>query len=471
MPELRCDVAIIGAGTAGLAAERSARGNGAKTLLIDDRFAGTTCASVGCMPSKLLIAAADAAHAVRRAGIFGIGAQDQVIDGVAVMARVRRERDKFVAGVKSSFERLPASVIVEGRARFVDRTTLELEDGRQISARAIVIATGAKTSIPDGFEEVRDRILTNETIFDLPDLPASIGVVGAGPLGLELAQALARLGVGVRVFDRGKTLGAFVDQEVADDFRKILIKELSITLGVRLTARPDGDGVLLSWTGAETGEKRFERLLMAAGSPPQLKDLELDKAEIELDDHGTPTFDRSTLQCGDAPIFIAGDADHDRPVLHEASSEGTIAGRNAASFPHVTPGTRSVPLSIMFTDPPLAVIGKVPSADEPRLLGCASYEDQGRAKVFARNAGLAHLYADPHDGRLTGATMTGPGVEHSAHLIAWAVQQGMTATDVLDMPFYHPTYEEGLKPALRMICQKVHAPIPPDRDQGDPPGS
>ena len=125
----------------------------------------------------------------------------------------------------------------------------------------------------------------------------------------------------------------------------------------------------------------------------------------------------------------------------------------------------------MFTDPPLAVIGKVPKPGERYVLGCASYEYQGRAKVFARNAGLAHLYANPRDGRLTGATMTGPGAEHSAHLIAWAVQQGMTATEVLDMPFYHPTYEEGLKPALRAICHEVHAPVPSDRDQGDQLGA
>ena len=271
MTDLNCDVAVIDAGTAGLAAERSARRSGATTLLVDDRFAGTTCASVGCMLSKLLIAAADAAHAVRRASIFGLVAQDPVVDGAAVMARIRGARDKFVAGVKSSFEKLPAGVTVQGRARFVDCTTLQLEDGSRISASAIVIATGAKTSIPAGFEDVRDSILTNETIFDLPNLPTSIGVVGAGPLGLELAQALVRLGVEVMVFDRGKTLGAFVDQVVAEDFRRILSEELPITLAVRLAAKPDDDGVLLSWTGAENGERRFDRLLMAAGSSPQLK--------------------------------------------------------------------------------------------------------------------------------------------------------------------------------------------------------
>lgn len=469
---LTCDVAIIGAGTAGLAAERSARRRGARTLLIDDRFAGTTCATVGCMPSKLLIAAADAAHAVRRAHLFGIETSDPVIDDKAVLARLHSARDKFVAGVKASFGELPEGVAVKARAHFTGPTTLALDDGRSVSARAIVIATGSVTSIPPAFDPVRDRILTNETLFDLTELPRSVGVIGAGPLGLELAQALVRLGVEVMVFDQGSRFAALADAAVADNLRALLSREMPIHLGVTPVARAEGDGVMLSWTGESEGERRFDRLLLAAGRPPQVAGLGLEQAAIALDDHGTPCFDAHTMQCGDAPIFIAGDADHDRAVLHEASSEGTIAGRNAASFPEVTPGTRFVPFSIMFTDPPMAVIGTVPEPGElSHVVGCASYEDQGRAKVFARTGGLVHLYADRDGGRLIGASMVGPGVEHSAHLIAWAVQQRLTATEVLDLPFYHPTYEEGLKPALRSICQTVHAPTPPDRDDGVLPGS
>jgi dihydrolipoamide dehydrogenase len=485
MSDLTCDVAIIGAGTAGLAAERSARRQGAKTLLIDDRFAGTTCAAVGCMPSKLLIAAADAAQAVRRAGIFGIEAGEPRVNGAAVMARVQRERDLFVAAAKKSFAELPEGVMIRGRARFADRTTLVLDDGRRISARAIVIATGASSRIPKAFEAVRDRVVTNETIFDLKDLPRSVGVIGAGPIGLELAQALIRLGVDTMVFDEGETFAALADEKVAAAFREILEREMSITLGVELEARADGEGVVLSWApkakdapknaanakdGAK-GERRFERLLLAAGRPPQLDGLDLEKAGVALDEHGTPEFDHSTLQCDGTSVFIAGDADQDRPVLHEASAEGTIAGRNAATFPEVTRGARSVRFCIMFTDPPVAVIGKTPSSSDGYVVGSASYENQGRAKIFARAAGLAHLYADPEDGRLLGATMTGPGIEHSAHLIAWAIQRGLTASEVLDLPFYHPTYEEGLMPALRAICKEVHAAESPDRDGGVLPGS
>ncbi len=471
MDELICDVAIIGAGTAGLAAERSARSNGAKTLLIDESFGGTTCASVGCMPSKLLIAAAGAAHAVRTAPVFGVAATP-TIDGAAVMARVRKERDKFVAGVEESIAKIPDDVKIRARARFTGPTTLALDDGRTVRAKAVVIATGSSPLIPETFDAVTDRVLTNETIFDLETLPGSIGVIGAGPIGLELAQALARLGVETMVLDKGETVAALRDPHVAEALHAILARELPIVLGVETEAVPDGEGVRLSWTGEDSGERRFDYLLVATGRPPRLKGLGLETTGLDLDDHGSPTYTTETMQCGDAPIFLAGDADHDRTVLHEASSEGTIAGRNAACFPHVTAADRMVPFAIMFTEPSVAVIGVVPKDGAPDIVvGTASYTDQGRAKVMACNAGLVRFYADAADGKLTGATMAGPGVEHSAHLIAWAIQSGWTATETLALPFYHPTFEEGLKPALLAICHAVHAKPPQFRDDGFLPGT
>ena len=471
MVDLACDVAIIGAGTAGLAAERSARANGATTLLIDDRFAGTTCTTVGCMPSKLLIAAAESAHAVRRAGVFGVRVALPIVDGPAVMDRVRRERDAFVARVKESFEALPAGVAVRAFARFVGPNELMLDDGRRVKARAFVIATGSAPHIPSHFEAVRDRLLTNETLFDLPDLPKSVGVVGAGPLGLEMAQSLARLGVDVVVFEPGERIAGLADDPVEATLRAILEREFPIHTGVELSAEPGQDGVRLKWTKGRDGERTFERLLISTGRPPKLRGLGLDRTGLALDDHGTPRFDPHSLRCGDSSIFIAGDADHDRPVLHEAAAEGAVAGWNAAAWPAVHPEQRDVSLSIMFTDPPMAVIGTGAKSKEAKIVGCASYADQGRAKIMDRAAGLAHLYADPVDGRLIGACMVGPGVEHTAHLIAWMVQLRQTADDVLSLPFYHPTIEEGLKPALEEICDQLDRRLPANRDAGPSPGA
>ncbi len=469
MTALDCDVAVVGAGTAGLAAERSARRAGAKTLLIDDGFVGTTCASVGCMLSKLLIAAAHAAHAIRAAAVFRIGAQEPMIDGPAVMRRVRLERDAFLAGTLKSIAVIPDEIKVRARAHLLDQTRLALDDGRIVFAKAIVIATGSRPMVPPTFEALGPLALTNETIFELSDLPASIAVIGAGPLGLELAQALVCLSVNVEVFDQGERLAGLQDSDVTAELKSILAQDMPIRLGVKISVERDGDAVSLSWSGTSDGTKRFERLLIATGRPPQLEGLGLAASGLALDKHGTPLFDRNTMQCGMAPVFMAGDACGQAPVLHEASSEGVIAGRNAASFPTVHPASRSVAFAIMFTDPPLAVVGK-PSADGD-VIGSASYADQGRAKVEARNAGLVRLYADPEHGRLTGAALLGPAMDHMAHLLAWAIERGETATSLLNMPFYHPTFEEGLKPALREICKAVEVQGSSAHDEGNPPGA
>jgi dihydrolipoamide dehydrogenase len=465
MADLACDVAIVGAGTAGLSAERSARRAGARTLLIDDKFAGTTCATVGCMPSKLLIAAGHAAHAVAQAPLFGVMVDRPRIDGTAVMRRVRAERDRFAGATRDDIATLPDDVRVHAIARFTAPDRLALDDGRTVGAKAIVIATGATPVVPMPFAALGDRVLTNESVFELDDLPASLAVIGAGPLGLELAQAFARLGVRVAVFDQADTPGHVKDARVAEALGILLREEMALHFGVTPEPRSDRGGVHLTWEG---GEETFERVLVAAGRRPALDRLNLAATGLALDDKGVPLFDPGTLQCGTRPIFLCGDADADRPVLHEASNEGAIAGANAATWPDIHPARRQPAFSIMFTDPPLAVIGE-PRRDD-MVIGEASYADQGRARAMARNRGVARLYADKRDGRILGATLLAPGGEHLGHLLAWAIAGEQSARDLLERPFYHPTFEEGLKPALRHICAGIEAPVPSTEDQGTPSG-
>jgi dihydrolipoamide dehydrogenase len=150
-------------------------------------------------------------------------------------------------------------------------------------------------------------------------------------------------------------------------------------------------------------------------------------------------------------------------VLHEASAEGAIAGRNAALFPNVRKAKRSVPLAIMFTDPALATIGATPS--DAMVVGSNSYADQGRAKVEARNAGVVRVYADRDRGVIKGACLFGPGMDHIAHLFAWAIERSETASA------YHPMFEEGLKTALREICEAVGSPELKDMDFVAAPGA
>lgn len=175
------------------------------------------------------------------------------------------------------------------------------------------------------------------------------------------------------------------------------------------------------------------------------------------------------MQCGDSSIFLAGDAAADRPVLHEASAEGALAGCNAASFPKVTAQQRGASFSVMFTDPPLGLIGQ--HSGDGLICGDSDYSRQGRAKVEGRAEGLVRIYAGASVGTLKGAVLFCPGADHLAHLLVWAIDAGVEASTLLERPFYHPTFEEGLKSALRQICESVGIAPPPLRDWGAPPGA
>lgn len=460
MRHLTCDVAIIGAGTAGLAAREAAAAEGARVLLVDDGPGGTTCARTGCMPSKLIIAAAGAAHAAAGVGLFGLRLDGRVvIDGPAVMARVRRERDRFVGGVLASVGRIPEAERLHGRARFVGATTLAVGDDVRVEARAVVVATGSRPAIPPAFRDLGEAVLTSESVFELPDLPESLAVIGAGPLGIELAQAFARLGAAVTVFDEGGHVGGLSDPDVAASALALLSREMPIELGAEVRATRAGEGVEIAWSrgGREAGTQRFRKVLVAAGRPPNLDGLDLDRAGLALDRHGAPDIDPATMRAGGSAVFFAGDADHARPVLHEASDEGRIAGRNAARHPRIEPSPRMAPLAVTYTDPEIAVVGggwRGLAARDPAR-GDVDLSDSGRARVMGRNAGWLRVYADREGGTLLGAEMIGPEAEHLAHLLAWAVQRRLTADDVLALPFYHPTLEESLRAALRKLCGEL----------------
>ncbi|MGR3569518.1 MAG: dihydrolipoyl dehydrogenase [Pseudooceanicola nanhaiensis] len=460
-----CDVAVIGAGTAGLAAERKARACGAATVLIDPEFSGTTCATVGCMPSKLLIAAAGVAHGVAGAGEFGIRASHS-IDGAAVMQRVRRFRDEFAQGVQDQIADLPNGVARRGRARFTAPGELELDNGERIRAKAVVLATGSAPSLPGPFRDLGDLVLTNRDVFELEDLPESLGVIGAGPIGSELAQAFARLGVRVEVFDRGETL-AGLPPESSAHLRRLLEREMALHLGVDPKVEARGSEVQVSIDGHSA---RFERLLVATGRPPQLDGLDLQAAGIRVEKGGMPHVDPQTLQVGTTAVFLVGDANGDRPLLHEASDEGAIAGHNAAHFPELSIARRKLPMAVTFTRPSAAVIGTIPDGRDDLVTGCADYADQGRARVEGRAGGLLRLHAQKATGRLVGADLCIPDGEHIAHLLAWTISRGTSVSDALNLPFYHPTTEEGIKPALRELCAKIDRVPAWDEDEGNPPG-
>jgi dihydrolipoamide dehydrogenase len=459
LTEIHVDVAVIGAGTAGLAAYRTASAVTGRVVMIEASRYGTTCARVGCMPSKLLIAAGEAAHHARHAGPFGVHAEKVVVDGKAVMARLRSERDRFVGFVVEGVEKIDAAHKIIGRARFVSPGVLEVA-GRRIHARAVVIATGSSPFVPPMFEPIRDRLVVNDDVFEWTTLPESVAVFGAGVIGLEIGQALSRLGVRVHTFGRGGTIGPLTDPAVKASALAAFREEMAVhpDATVRSVKRVDA-GVEVTYVDEQNVEQveTFEYALVAAGRKPNLAGIGLENAGIELDARGAPVFDRTTLMGVGAPVFIAGDANDDVPLLHEAADEGRIAGENAGRYPKVTAGIRRSLLSITFTEPQIAIAGATLASLAKRdiVVGEIAFADQGRSRVMLQNRGVGHVYADRLTGRFLGAELVGPRVEHIGHLLAWAHQKEMTIGEMLCMPFYHPVVEEGLRTALRDAASKI----------------
>lgn len=457
------DVAIIGAGTAGLSAYKAATRLGKRALLIEGGPYGTTCARVGCMPSKLLIAAAEHAHNAQHGVPFGVHIKGHIeIDGQQVMDRVKRERDRFVGFVLESVENIPAQDKLRGYARFVAPAALEVDQHSRVKASSVVIATGSSAYIPAPFRELGDRVIINDDVFAWNTLPKRVAVFGPGVIGLELGQALARLGVVVRVFGVSGSLAGITDLKVRQTAKKIFQNEFYLDPDARvLQTRRIGDEVEIRYVRLDNTEctEMFDYALVATGRRPNIAGLELERAGIEVSQQGLPTFDRETMQIADLPVFIAGDVNNDVPLLHEAADEGHIAGMNAARFPDVKAGLRTTPMAVVFTDPQIAMVGQGPDrlAKGSFVTGVLDFTGQGRSRVMLKNKGLLHVYADIKTRRFVGAQMVGPSAEHLAHLLGWSIQQGMTIDQMLQMPFYHPVIEEGVRTALRHAAAELNA--------------
>ncbi|WP_318521351.1 dihydrolipoyl dehydrogenase [Photobacterium leiognathi] len=466
MKTLNVDVAVIGGGTAGLGSYRAAKAHTDSVVMIEGGPYGTTCARVGCMPSKLLIAAAESVHNIEKAPAFGVHPQgDIVINGREVMDRVKRERDRFVGFVLEGVDEIPAEDKISGYAKFLDDHTLQVDDHTIINAKRIVIATGSRPAYPGVWNELGDRLVVNDDVFNWDDLPNSVAVFGPGVIGLELGQSLNRLGVNVTMFGLGGQVGPLTDPEVMAYANKAFNEEFYLDPNVQVESmKRVGDQVEIQYVtkSGELATILVDYVLAATGRRPNVDNLNIESTSLALDERGVPTADYYTMQTSVDSIFIAGDASNQIPLLHEAADQARIAGDNAGRFPEIRAGLRRTKISAVFTDPQIAMVGETYKEITTRLgtcgcfeTGTVSFENQGRSRVMLRNKGILHVYGEQGTGRFLGAEMIGPDAEHLAHLLAWAHQNKMTVAEMLDMPFYHPVIEEGVRTALRDLNAKL----------------
>jgi len=289
------------------------------------------------------------------------------VNGREVMDRVRRERDRFVGFVLREVERMPKADRIQGCARFVDNHTLEVDGQPRVTAKSVVIATGAQATYPDSFKALGDRLIISDDVFDWHDLPKSVAVIGPGIVGLELGQALHRLGVRVVVLGRGGRVGPISDPEIRAYAIAAFNAEFTLEPDAHIAhMRRDGDRVAIART-APNGSREaehFDYLLAATGRTPNVKGIGLANTTLKLDSKGVPLFDPLTTQTvnadGTSPVFIAGDSSNFIPLLHEAADEGRIAGGNAARLAlgkPVNAGLRRAPIGMVFTDRQIGIGG------------------------------------------------------------------------------------------------------------------
>ncbi len=455
----KVEVAIIGAGTAGLYALREVRRAQKSFVLIDHGPLGTTCARVGCMPSKVALHAADLWAMRQEQAAFGIQGTEQLnIDRDAAWAKVRSMRDSFASGAAAGARKAAGEHLLMGQARFLKPNLLAVntEQGeRYVEAKAVIIAVGSRPVVPAFLEPYRAHIMTTDELFEQPTLPKRLGVMGLGAIGLEMGLALSRMGVQVAGVDMAESIGGIKDPDIAQVAMETLGNEFPMYLGAPATVEAAADGIYLR---AAEHQIEVDKVLVALGRRSNLDQLDLAKAGFAVNEKGLLDYDRHTLQVGDWPVFVAGDANGERTLMHEAAAEGAMAGFNAVrSVPQRF--ARKTPLAIAFTQPDIISVGAQFSDLDlaHTVIGQSRSQANGRSRILSQQDGLLRIYAHKHTGQLLGASMIGVRAEHISHMLALALEQKMTAHELLNGPFYHPVVEEMIQMALQDIVRQMPA--------------
>lgn len=444
------DLAVIGGGTGGLVASRTAAGLGARVVLIDrePRGPGGDCLWTGCVPSKALIAAADLAHRVRTAASVGLTPTEPDIDFARVMEHVRGAQATIEPDDSADSLRRDGVVVLQGSARFTRPGAIDV-DGTEIRYRTALIATGSRPVTPGvpGLEAAGP--LTNETVWDLRELPARLAILGGGPIGCELGQAFQRLGAQVTIVEMvDRVLSKEEPEASALIAERLRADGVDLRLGTRAVRVEDGRVLIVARGNAGgDGEERIEsdRILVAAGRRPETDSLGLEAVGVELNDRGGVKVD-GRLATTARGIYAAGDAIAALPFTHVAGYHGRTVVANALFKARTRVSYDAVPW-VTFTDPEVARVGLSEEQARERYGAEAvgvthDYAHNDRAITAGEAHGFAKLVGDPK-GRLVGATVAAPrGGESIAELAAW-VRAERKIDDVSQTVHAYPTFSEG----------------------------
>jgi pyruvate/2-oxoglutarate dehydrogenase complex dihydrolipoamide dehydrogenase (E3) component len=463
MPQLlKPDLCVIGGGAGGLSVAAAAAAFGVPVVLVEKGRMGGDCLNVGCVPSKSLIAAAKHAHAIAAAPAFGVSAPAPEVDFARVRAHVRA----VIAAIapndsRERFNGLGVRVI-EGAARFKSRRIVAVGDDIEIRARRVVIATGSRPALPPvpGLEAA--PYLTNETVFELAELPRHLVVIGGGPIGLELAQAFHRLGSQVTVLEAAAPL-AREDPECAAVVLDRLAREgVTLRSGVEILRIESGEGGIKAvLREAGGGEEAVEgsHLLVAAGRRIDIDGLDLDKAGIAVEAGRIVVDDR--LKTSNRRVYAIGDAAGRGQFTHLANYHAGLVIRSALFRLRAEASADALP-RVTFTDPELAHVGLGEAQARARRLRFRvlrwPYHENDRAQAERATAGHIKVVTDRR-GRVLGATIVGANAGELIAAWTLAVAQGLNIRAFAGMILPYPTLAEiGKRAAITYFTPTLTSP-------------
>jgi glutathione reductase (NADPH) len=446
------DLIVVGAGNAGLAAAGVAREAGWSVAVVERRDVGGTCPLRGCVPKKVLVAAAEALDQIARADAHRIAVGAATLDWPALMAR----KQTFVAGVPAELERSLAARgidLLRGAARFVGRDAVDV-DGRRFRARKFVVAVG---SVPRRLPfDGADQVITSDALLELRERPASLAFVGAGVIAFEFAHVLARAGTKVTLLELLPRPLARLDADAVDALVAVtrsLGVDVLTGVSVRAVER-DGAALAVHYTteganGGEAATLRVDCVANGGGRVADLAGLALDAAGVGLRD-GRPALDAYLRSVENPDVYFAGDANPTAPQLSPvATYEGGIVGRNlVGEAPQYTPDYRPIP-SAVFAIPALATVGL--TEDAARREGLA-YEarahdmrDWRSTRTYAERVAYAKVLVERETDRILGAHLLGHGAAETIHAFALAIRHGLKSADLRETVYAYPTFHSDIR--------------------------
>jgi len=445
------NLVVIGAGTGGLVCAAGAAGLGAKVALIEKHLMGGDCLNVGCVPSKALIASAHVKAAMREAASLGFDCEDQGARFADIMERMREIRAGIAPhdSVRRFGEELGIDVYL-GEGKFIDKDTVEVA-GQTLKFHRAVIATGARAGVPDipGLAEAQP--LTNESVFELTELPQRLAVIGGGPIGAELSQCFARFGAQVTVFEHGSQLLGKEDPDAARIVQDALLKDgVSLEMNAQLTnVSCNDDGYTLSYRVGDAGPEQtlnVDQILVSAGRIPNVEGIGLETAGVKYDKYGVDVDDR--LQTSQKKIYAVGDVCMRWKFTHAADAAARILIQNA-----LLPGSKKVSDLVMpwctYTDPEVAHVGltermaneqgiKIDTFTEP-------FSKVDRALADGETDGFCKIHVKQGSDEIVGATIVARKAGDMINEITLAMTHGLGLGKIASTIHPYPSQGEAIK--------------------------